>query len=270
MEILKRKMDQETVKRHALHLLELFIAFGQRVQHHILMLPKYKLSILWTIFVVGSFIHEFLNWPESYFSNKNNILNTLFVKRGWGWTLLLVGCTVNLDLHLKKSTLPVTFFIENMKLVILTLFWYMCTSFFETIEHATGECIGDEISIGKYACQRGGGFWSGFDISGHCFLLTFSALILNTEVDLHKAVDSLEDAEPADEMLTDVETLKTVHKFVSVCATYLMFIFELMLFFTCVYFHTLTQKLLGVLFGVGSWYICFTYVFAKGFDMLPL
>ena len=50
-----------------------------------------KVTLIWIIFVCGSFSHDYFPLPSCYFSKSSNILNQYFVKIGWAWTSLLVS-----------------------------------------------------------------------------------------------------------------------------------------------------------------------------------
>lgn len=56
---------------------------------------------------------------------------------------------------------------------------------FVNFERMTGHCHGSEISS-RSSCREDGGKWvPGFDISGHCFILIYSSLMICEEVSLN-------------------------------------------------------------------------------------
>merc|ERR1719283_147369 len=62
-----------------------------------------------------------------------------------------------------------------------TLIWYWgARIIFPIIEEATGGCTTSQF-LTKKSCYRAGFMWTGFDTSGHCFLLTFNNLFIMEE-----------------------------------------------------------------------------------------
>ena len=48
--------------------------------------PSTKAGVYLSGAAAGSLLFDFIKAPPSYFSNKRNVLNLLFVKWGWAWT----------------------------------------------------------------------------------------------------------------------------------------------------------------------------------------
>ena len=238
-----------------------------RLQYLLIMNAKLKFTMLWCYFALGSFLHDYMPLPPSYFSLRKNLFNTVFVKKGWGWTSgLLCAFTLSLLLRKKQNSL-VILWKHLIKLIILTLTWYILTSTFEVIESYTGRCVGGESLYLKETCRSNGYLWSGFDISGHCFLLTFCTMVINEE--LLNSMDSvlqLKSYELQKKHKVFGLNFSTMHlcwlvEVASGSLMLLMVLWEVMLFFTCVYFHTLLQKFLGISFGFIAWHICYRYLF---------
>ena len=273
--IIQPHVNQEIIWSYCEYAFKAVIDSGERVQNVVVMKSNVKLTLVWLIFVIGSFIRDFLIWPDTYFSNSKNIFNILFVKKGLGWTLLFVGGLINTNLVSKGEVNRIVFIADNLKLIVYTILWYCCTGFFESVENFTGTCVGDSSISGKLACRKSGRLWDGFDISGHCFLLSFCILIINKELNEYFDDNEDEDLDEEDDIELVVKDTDYRMKFISkaakcfsVCSVYLMILFEVMIFFTSVYFHTLAQKLFGMLFGIGAWYICYKYIFTMGFDVI--
>ena len=124
------------------------------------------------------------------------------------------------------------------------------TAIFSNIEHYTGSCYQSPALEGerkqhqsKQQCHGEGGFWHGFDISGHSFLLTFCALMIVEEM----------------AVLHEVKTDRNhcLHAAITtlvVALGFLTFIWVWMFLCTAVYFHNLSQKVFGTLFGLLGWY----------------
>lgn len=73
-------------------------------------------------------------------------------------------------------------FLQNHmpRLIIATIFWFSWTSLFSVVENSYGRCNYKGYET-KRGCLKAGNFWSGFDISGHVFILIYSSLVLIEE-----------------------------------------------------------------------------------------
>jgi len=237
-----------------------------RLQEMVIMKMNNKLTVLWIIFVLGSFSHDYAPLPQCYFSKPKNVFNVFFVKVGWGWTFLLVGGYI-IALLIKHRIDSMAIYAKHLgRLMVETVFWFCCTSLFEIVEGYTGYCIEKSNLLTKIECRKSGFLWSGFDISGHSFLLVFCILIINEELNRAKNFLTRSNTQAAMNNSNHVETeiinvfglgikekvLDGVLEMFSIALMLLMLLWELMLFFTCAYFHTLIQKLFGFFW---SWFI---------------
>ncbi|XP_067932415.1 acyl-coenzyme A diphosphatase FITM2-like [Watersipora subatra] len=196
--------------------------------------------------------------PPNYFSDKNNVLNQYFVKLGWGWTL-----TGIISLQLITKLIWHQGEIRNIGCVILrltglTLYWYICTHSFVWLENYTGSCTHAGLSA-KRACLREGHAWLGFDISGHCFLLTFSLGAINGESPiLYQISRKLDTIERVDDSAV---VLRSKYRFLLRCSVLMLVVlsllWEFMLFVTSLYFHTTSQKVLGMTFAAIGWFLVY-------------
>ncbi|KAL2103688.1 hypothetical protein ACEWY4_000556 [Coilia grayii] len=200
------------------------------------------------ICILGSFLKEQDLVPESYFSNTKNVLNLYFVKLSWGWTLFLLVPFLVLSNSLNR---PPVFVLRRLcALVVATGVWYVCVNTFELIEEATGACYetntkevirGDLASKG--VCRKNGFIWDGCDISGHSFILSYSALVISEEM-----AAMVEDAHGFRKPL-----LNGLYMAMSVIVYLWLFMFVS----TSVYFHSPLDKVVGTGCGLLAWY--FTY-----------
>jgi Inositol phospholipid synthesis and fat-storage-inducing TM len=226
---------------------------------------------------------DFSPFPRTYFARSDNLFNVYFVKIGWFWTLLLSSpflFFVNFTLccgNLQK------FFKHHVpRLVIATIFWYSWTSLFNVIENAYGRCNVKAYET-KRSCLKAGHFWSGFDISGHVFILIYSSLVLIEEarpivgwdnikehlkVETHNRkmqdVHSLNPLRILDE--TEMSTLKKLYekytptiKILFIGITVLQLLWDVMLVCTMLYYHRMVEKVIGGVIAIFTWY--FTYHF---------
>lgn len=252
----------------------------KRLQYIVVMDTHVKFALLWLTFVIGSFSYDFCPLPQSYFSNKKNIFNTVFVKKGWGWTgIFLLGYIICIIIKQKINNICIIIR-QISRLIVYTIEWYIFTEFFEYINKMTGKCLGSNTTDNITACVKGGFIWNGFDISGHTYILTLMTLIINHElnktISLNIDIGSEEGSEQISKEYVILGTripknvIDNLLEILSVSLVLLMILWEIMLFFTCAYFHTLVQKLLGILLGLLSFYIPNRYIFKNNHAWLPM
>ncbi|XP_008849226.1 fat storage-inducing transmembrane protein 2 [Nannospalax galili] len=211
--------------------------------------------------LAGSILKELSPLPESYLSNKRNVLNMYFVKMAWAWTVFLLLPFIALtNYHLTGKTSLVLRRLST--LLVGTAIWYVCTALFSNIEHFTGSCYQSPALEGireecqsKQQCHREGGFWYGFDISGHSFLLSFCALMIVEEMAVLQEVK-----------MDRSHCLHIATTILVVALGFLTLIWMWMFLCTAIYFHNLTQKVFGTSFGLLGWYGTYKYWYLKSFS----
>ena len=155
------------------------------------------------------------------------------------------------------------------------------------IEHWTGKCVKSGILqptvVSKKQCLKLGFNYYAFDTSGHSFLLTYSILVLVEEFVLLKYIYSFKqytlgqkkeymnkpcyaqiDFKNFDKRIRYVFPCITM---VTLFASCLSLIWDLMLIITSVYYHTIFEKVLGNLLAILNWYLVYPVLFKK-LDML--
>lgn len=255
-------------------------------------------------FVMGKLIH-FTSLEEevyNYYNDKNNILNQLFVKKGWFWTTLVIVIfygSLFYRGHPKVTNNKVKI-IQNatVKYVISTLWWVLFTQWCFGLPimdriflYTGGKCItAEEKRLAKYlpffiknaeenifestlvgsgVCRRLKGQWiGGHDPSGHAFLLIHSSLYLFFEIvpfwygwkvtlDNFKKITS----EVKDANISTIDKLNKIGVFTLsnpwIIVTGLISLWWFMLLMTNIYFHSILEKFVGLLFG---YVICFVYL----------
>ncbi|XP_053100638.1 acyl-coenzyme A diphosphatase FITM2 [Hemicordylus capensis] len=204
----------------------------------------------------GSLVKELAPLPESYMSNKRNLLNVHFVKFAWGWTfcLLLPFITIT-NYYVTRNALMVLKRLST--LMVGSAVWYTCTRVFLHIENLTGSCYkSPALDIlrsehpSKLQCLQAGGFWHGFDISGHCFLLSYCALMIVEEMAVMHNVNTSRNPR-----------LHTVVSGLFLALSCLTLIWLWMFFTTTIYFHDFFQKFFGTLVGLLAWYGTYRFWF---------
>ncbi|NXP81795.1 FITM2 protein, partial [Ramphastos sulfuratus] len=231
--------------------------------------------LLLAIVLVGSALKDNDLVPETPMQNKHNPLNVYFVKVAWAWTLwlLLPFITVTTYQFAKSKfhyglTKSILLVLRRLSaLLVGTAIWYMCTGLFLYIENLTGMCSspgrGSQSHwppATKQECQQASGVWSGFDISGHCFLLSYSALLIVEELAVLEGLATKQNSK----LQAVIDGL-----LVSLCLLTMVWVF--MFLCTALYFHDFSQKLLGVLIGLAAWYGTYRVWYLKPFSPgLPL
>ncbi|XP_059469440.1 acyl-coenzyme A diphosphatase FITM2 [Neocloeon triangulifer] len=257
--------------------------------------PKWRVSFYAGVLFIVSFIADVLPIPKTFLSRSDHILNLYFVKLGWGWTLALSVPFILLTSFTICCGRRQRVVKQLFRMVIATVCWYCWTNFFTYIETNYGKCYVNkpEAFSTKEKCLEGGFFWHGLDISGHAFILVYSALVLVEEARAIVGWDSIEDLIRNEEFvrnendndpniarplqaLTDSELaiLKTSYskfspavKGLFVAIALLTCIWDLMLFGTALYHHVMAEKFMGGSVAVLTWFV--TYKFLYSGSMRP-
>ncbi|KAJ9651993.1 hypothetical protein H2198_008772 [Neophaeococcomyces mojaviensis] len=231
--------------------------------------------------------------PVNYFSSKRNLVNLLFVKRGWFWTSLAL---LFLQLTSKASSASPTpnkranhYLQAFLRYCLLTLTWVFVTQWFfgpplvdRSFTLTGGHCEGLPAKIAdnpaaKLAtiysgsvCKAAGGYWrGGHDISGHVFMLVLSSASLLYEMYLadrhsaHPSVSPRAAANVAHDLTAEEkksmggwesETEAKARMYARYFLYGVVALDCLMLLTTAIWFHTWMEKLNGMLIaGIGLW-----------------
>lgn len=134
----------------------------------------------------------------SYFARKDNVLNTLFVKRGWAWFTVAFALWVGTHPALATTRARVR---AAVRWGVVTAFWFLTTQWCfgppvidRGFRWSGGRCEIVEVKVEEgdagvrdvftaAACKATGGRWhGGTDISGHVFMLVLGSAFLLQEV----------------------------------------------------------------------------------------
>ncbi|KAI1298708.1 Acyl-coenzyme A diphosphatase FITM2 [Halotydeus destructor] len=239
-------------------------------------------------------------------TSKDNILNQWFVKLGWGWTLALCTPFVILTTQVMNSSYPKDnepqrrendeqspllsgsqpsslsdkasklFYMvvtpDMTRIVVNTMIWYFSTNSFIAVEDYFGSCIGF-ANKSRVACQKIGGSWDGFDISGHTFILLYSTLSILEEVSVmvgwepfghhlnaqqqHFKKQSFGDHK---QFVVYSNLLKPI-RILFVLLTVLTVIWDFMLIQTALYYHTMIQKAIAAIWAVAAWFLTYRLLY---------
>ncbi|KAI9785170.1 MAG: hypothetical protein M1839_000808 [Geoglossum umbratile] len=215
----------------------------------------------------------------SYFAQKRNLFNTLFVKIGWFWTSL--AFLVFVFSHPSMGS-PVASILAPRRVramcrwLLVTGWWIAVTQWFfgpplmdRAFTLTGGQCElvatqPDSMSerrrlFTSAACKLAGGKWlGGYDISGHVFLLVLGGLFLWLEV-LHVAgfrddrviAGGSGAAHNGEVRSVEVEnTEREGHSEWGIGVKAVLVVILLgwwMLLMTAAYFHTWSEKLMGLI-----------------------
>jgi hypothetical protein len=200
-----------------------------------------------------------------YFANKSNLLNTVFIKKGWGWTSGAFALLyVTSPARLRSSN-------RLLQYVVVTLAWLAFTGWFfgpplieRVVVASGGQCVvtvpasGDVINVPIEYCYTKSSLspathptlftsltadfttaapWSalprlrkGHDVSGHIFLLTASILFL---------------ADQITPSLRSVTSRTAAYNLAVTANVVLIVIWLFAIYTTAIYFHTPFEKLTG-------------------------
>lgn len=246
---------------------------------------KYGLGLAYILIVcVGSYI-GYRSWFGTenvfYFATRKNLVNQVFVKRGWFWfTLVFWGS------YSGRKTRP-SFRAAVSRYLVATFWWVLFTQWFfgaplmDRVFMSTGGiCVVESnsnplssasVTVGRQPtssseaenlvrkamdvtknlpgtsakCRGSGGIWSGgHDPSGHVFLLVHSSLVLWMEI--------------VPEILAQRRAKKSLNWALKNPLA-LLCLWAVMLFFTSVYFHSIAEKISGLFIGLIEPYLVYIY-----------
>lgn len=147
----------------------------------------------------------------------------------------------------------------------------------EVLDNRVGECTMGDITSAK-VCMRGGHKWTGFDISGHIFLLSYCVFIIteeaaNISAEVWQRYNGTLESEQKvlSKSGEELETwLINFHRrgscfarALELFALVLVLIWSAMLVSTSLYFHTFVEKLLGLLISVIVWYVTYGVLYGR-------
>lgn len=256
---------------------------------------RLKVTIYCGAIFVVSLIADFIAMPRTYFSRSDNALNQYFVKWGWGWLLSVTVPWVALTAHTIGCGRRSILLKHLARLGLATIAWILWIKLFNYIETNYGRCLSTkDIQLQtKAKCLQSGKFWSGFDISGHTFILMYSSLILAEEGSSLVGWEGIKDLimreehsritpnEPNTGPLrnlsnSDLEFLKKAHKALTpylrglfVAMTLQQLLWDTMLISTMLYYHIMIEKFLGGVAAVLTWYITYQWWYKSSKSTLP-
>lgn len=269
--------------REASSVLEIFALMIVHICKKILFFDtNLKIAVYLGALFLLSLIADVLTFPKSYFSRSDNVFNQYFVKIGWFWTLFLSVPYVILTSYTtccgNRRMMVLTHLI---RLLIATLFWYMWTTLFNVVETNYGRC-NHKMFSDKITCLKNGHFWNGFDISGHCFILIYSSLILIEEARAingwERIKDFIRDEKHARSVvdkslrnnplknlkMEELNILKISYENYTpyvrgllIAMAVLQLLWDVMLVSTILYYHIMVEKFISGVIAIITWFVTY-------------
>jgi hypothetical protein len=178
--------------------------------------------------------------------DKNNIINQIFVRFGWGCTVTIT--LINASVQFVAGSIQWKRLLGRfVRLLLATVVWWISTSLFEVIESWTMSCSSPNITD-MAECQQQEFTWEGFDISGHTFLLMFSILVLCEEL------SDVSEYTNRDCYFWQVSIISILSFFVFA----LKVIWGIMLIVTSLFYHVFWHKIVGALFALSGWFLVYS------------
>ena len=243
-----------------------------------------KIGIYMCGVLIGSVISDVVAFPKTYFSEKGNILNKVFVSFGYGWTFVLLFIYIFMTSFVYTCGDWKTVVRKHLTRLALSTFWWLAlTKSFVYIDSVVGTCSAKDLTH-KRACLKAGKVWLGFDISGHVFLLMLNLLTVSEEVKSFKFWNNLDALLQEDDLamkrnITDHEisqarvsykALTPYIKIVVILLAIWMVFCEFMLIISVLYrFHTLSQKVSAAFLAVACWFMSYRILLESKIDVFP-
>ncbi|KAJ1568247.1 fat storage-inducing transmembrane protein 2 [Cladochytrium tenue] len=224
-------------------------------------------GVLVTTVLVGSTLSDGISGDSvqarSFLADKRNLLNRYFAKFAWAWTTVLLlpfALSSALDrARGRPGVSPATLFARAAaRWAAATAFWFVLTqrpygrrSLFDHVYVASTACsVAGHVDAA--ACSAVGGAWTGFDISGHCFLLITSALVIAEELAL-----LIPSSRPGAPLIRPSPATRLLRGLLVA----LVFLWWIVLSGTALYFHSFSEKLSGTALAVSFWLAAYRYAF---------
>lgn len=229
-----------------------------------------------------SLIADVVTFPKSYFSRSDNVFNLYFVKIGWFWTLFLLVPYIMLTSYTiccGKRRIIITAHI--IRVIIATFFWYSWTTIFNVIETKYGRCNMKSLD-NKVLCLKNGSFWNGFDISGHCFILIYSSLVMIEEARAINGWERIKDyirdekhsrsisdntvsqnplknikTEELDILNVSYENFTPYVRALFIAIALLQLLWDVMLVSTILYYHIMVEKFISGVIAILTWFVTY-------------
>ncbi|VDL80923.1 unnamed protein product [Nippostrongylus brasiliensis] len=209
--------------------------------------PKKKAATILACVTILSAVGSFITFDENvYIIQKHSVFNQYGVKLGWMWTCFVVGPFI----------------------------WFASRAHyrFNRVLQWTSRC---DLSIrySRSQCKEKGGVWiPGFDISGHCFLLIYSMLIMAEEAHAFREWNQVvhRDDDSGVVMRERQEKRVKLAQYFIVGMLVLNIIWIKQLTISVLYYHIMIDKIAGAIVAILCWYITYHILYPAGFLQQPI
>ena len=172
-----------------------------------------------------------------YTAQPKNVLNEFFVKLAFGWTLGLVlppAILASFTLHSWSGILW-----SLVRALVSTVVWFGFTNLFDVFRKSVA---------------------AGFDTSGHCFLLIWCIYYIIEESQVWKHWNR-----------SMYPILRLPLNIFYILQAVIVVLWDVMLISTIIFYHTLLEKLVGVILALGVWLFLYKgmYVWLHPWFQLP-
>ncbi|XP_065180331.1 acyl-coenzyme A diphosphatase FITM2-like [Sycon ciliatum] len=231
--------------------------------------------IVWisVLLVASSFVAELQDFPDSPFSHKQNFLNRIVVGFGWGIVLAFVSVQSLVTTRIIGcDDWPRKLKGTAIRLAVNSTLWYVLTAAMTFVRNKTGYCISISnnnlteqnitTDMSYKECMIGGGEWSGFDASGHVFLMALNMLVMVEEAAVFRIARILRNAVARDNL-----HIQLIRQRYTKCSTVLcilivgnyvlLALWTWTMLTTCFYFHTFLEKVIGFFLAILAWRLAY-------------
>lgn len=211
--------------------------------------------------------------PSSFFA----FINFIYVRAGFLISLAAVGLLTTLNM--KRADKDYSFrekLAECSIGIAATTYWALCRIIFFWLDKQSGSCRQiinqsvNQVFRNRTACSDAGGYWDGFDPSGHCFLASLASIFFYDQLYLAgninlKQREHLQRRPSTPHLVqrtmhisSNTDTiLRVIHYAIMLVAVMILILWLTLMLHTSLYFHTIAEKFVGVLVGFAFWPVVF-------------
>uniref|UniRef100_A0A1I7UL22 Fat storage-inducing transmembrane protein 2 n=1 Tax=Caenorhabditis tropicalis TaxID=1561998 RepID=A0A1I7UL22_9PELO len=249
--------------------LGIFVAIARQV----LFIDARKVALFYLAFVtILSFIESRIELDSTYYLvQKHSVLNQYGVKMGWFWTLVIVGPFIwfaSKAHNRRDRDQPIA---DVCRLGVATACWYLSVQLFHKVHAATSMCDKGR-RLTRLQCSEKEGVWTpGYDISGHCFLMIYSILIITEEAIAYRNYQQVTDAvNQMDGDREEHDRLTRCIQYFFVAMLFLHAFWFKQIIISVLYYHIFAEEILGALVAVGCWFLTYRIMYPSGFLSPPI
>lgn len=249
--------------------LGIFVAIARKI----LFIDARKVALFYLAFVtILSFIETRVELDTTYYLvQKQSVLNQYGVKMGWFWTLVIVGPFIwfTSRAHNRRDRdQPV---VDICRLGVATACWWLSVQAFHKVYAATSFCD-KGLRLTRAQCSEKEGVWNpGYDISGHCFLMIYSILIITEEAVAYRNYQQVTDAvHQMDGDRDEHDRLTRLIQYFFVAMLVLHAFWFKQIIISVLYYHMFVEEIAGALVAVGCWFLTYRIIYPSGFLSSPI